>query len=178
MFHRSQYKQQGFAKEQRVADAQLASLRQLGLIGPEIKGFASAWGGTDPIAAAQAQAQAATSNSQSSPAKESGNKFPNLYATRPFGSESKRDEAPAFRDKGESITVLSIPSPFYGILGSSALPPMVQRTYGPATSFVPAFGPFNRRRPWWALCGLKPLYFFFLPYSRLIFRNTILFPSF
>lgn len=50
MFHRSQDKQQGFAKEQRVADAQLASLRQLGLLSPEKRGFSTAWGGTDLIA--------------------------------------------------------------------------------------------------------------------------------
>lgn len=50
MFSRSQPKQQGFAKEQRVADAQLESLRQLGLVSTTKKGpFASAWGGTDPL---------------------------------------------------------------------------------------------------------------------------------
>lgn len=53
MFHRSQDQQQGFAKNQRVADAQLASLRQLGLIAPEKKGFTSAWGGTQSIASSR-----------------------------------------------------------------------------------------------------------------------------
>lgn len=56
MFHRSHDKQQGFAKEQRVADAQLASLRQLGLLGPEKKGFTSAWGGNESIASSRDRA--------------------------------------------------------------------------------------------------------------------------
>lgn len=80
MFHRSQDKQQGFAKEQRVADAQLASLKQLGLVGPEIKGFASAWGGTDPIAAVNKQ-----------------------YTTRP-----EQSGGPTFLEKGECHQQLSI----------------------------------------------------------------------
>ena len=62
MFNRSQGKQgkqQGFAKEQRIADAQLASLKQLGLIGRDKKGFASAWGGTEPITTASGSGSAA-----------------------------------------------------------------------------------------------------------------------
>lgn len=86
MFHRSQEKQPGFAKEQRIADAKLASLRQLGLIGPETKGFASAWGGTEPIA--------------SSPPAKPGPKFTKHYATRPFGGDQSRD-GPTFPEKGE-----------------------------------------------------------------------------
>lgn len=104
MFHRSQDKQQGFAKEQRVADAQLASLRQLGLIGPETKGFASAWGGTDPIAAAAA----AASNSQAKPGQ--GSKFTKHYATRPFGGE-KIDSA-TFPEKGESKSTFNSSFPW------------------------------------------------------------------
>lgn len=88
MFHRSQVKQQGFAKEQRVADAQLQSLRQLGLIGPETKGFASAWGGTEPIA-------------ESRPPSRSGPQSRKNYTIIPPVGDL---DEPTFPEKGASIS--------------------------------------------------------------------------
>lgn len=103
MFHRFHVKQQGFAKEQRVADAQLQSLRQLGLIGPETKGFASAWGGTDRIAAA----------AESRPPSRLGPKSSRNYTIIP----PVRDfDEPTFPEKGESVS-----SP-YSYLRSPHLP--------------------------------------------------------
>lgn len=89
MFHRSQNKQQqGFAREQRIADAQLASLRHLGLVGQQSKGFASAWGGTDPTSA--------SSNPSARPSKVSRH-----FATRPFrGGQS---QGPV--EKGEPVAI-------------------------------------------------------------------------
>lgn len=95
MFNRSQGKQgkqQGFAKEQRIADAQLASLKQLGLIGRDKKGFASAWGGTEPITTASGSGSAARTG-------------PNYTSIKPPGDS----DGPSFPEKGElSFTSLSV----------------------------------------------------------------------
>lgn len=99
MFHRSQDKQQGFAKDQKLADAQLQSLRQLGLLGPEIRGFASAWGGTDPIA----PSRPSHSFSSSQPANRS--KLEHSIAA--IGDSG----GPSFPEKGElSSSSSSLPS--------------------------------------------------------------------
>lgn len=94
MFNRSQGKQgkqQGFAKEQRIADAQLASLKQLGLIGRDKKGFASAWGGTEPITTASGSGSAARTG-------------PNYTTIKPPGDP---DNGPSFPEKGELSFSLS-----------------------------------------------------------------------
>lgn len=100
MFNRSQGKQgkqQGFAKEQRIADAQLASLKQLGLIGRDKKGFASAWGGTEPITTASGSGSAARTG-------------PNYTTIKPPGDS---DYGPSFPEKGELSFSLSVfPKPF------------------------------------------------------------------
>lgn len=100
MFNRSQGKQgkqQGFAKEQRIADAQLASLKQLGLIGRDKKGFASAWGGTEPITTASGSGSAARTG-------------PNYTTIKPPGDP---DNGPSFPEKGELSFSLSLfPKPF------------------------------------------------------------------
>lgn len=96
MFHRPQDKQQGFAKEQKVADAQLQSLRQLGLIGPETKGFASAWGGIEPIASA-----ASRPPSRPGP-KKSATKSRTYTTIPPVGIPNE----PTFPEKGESVSSL------------------------------------------------------------------------
>ena len=44
MFSRSHNKSQGYAKEKRVQEAQLSSLRELGLLGPSQVSQASGWG--------------------------------------------------------------------------------------------------------------------------------------
>lgn len=95
MFHRFQDKQQGFAKEQRVADAQLASLRQLGLIGPEKKGFTSAWGGIEPIA----------STKERPPSKKGPKSSTQNVITAATGGELNER---TFPEKGES-TIISSP---------------------------------------------------------------------
>lgn len=87
MFHRSQAKQQGFAKEQRIADAQLASLRQLGLISPDKKGFASAWGGTEPI--------------PSSSGARTGTSLHNPYTSSRSSHLGDFNNGPSFPEKGE-----------------------------------------------------------------------------
>lgn len=87
MFHRSHAKQQGFAKEQRIADAQLASLRQLGLISPEKKGFASAWGGTELIPSGSAARTGTNSNNNHTASHSSD-----------FGD---LNDGPSFPEKGE-----------------------------------------------------------------------------
>lgn len=95
MFNRSQGKQgkqQGFAKEQRIADAQLASLKQLGLIGRDKKGFASAWGGTEPITTASGSGSAARTG-------------PNYTTIKPPGDP---DNGPSFPEKGELSSSLSL----------------------------------------------------------------------
>lgn len=95
MFNRSQGKQgkqQGFAKEQRIADAQLASLKQLGLIGRDKKGFASAWGGTEPITTASGSGSAARTG-------------PNYTTIKPPGDP---DNGPSFPEKGELSFSLSL----------------------------------------------------------------------
>lgn len=97
MFNRSQGKQgkqQGFAKEQRIADAQLASLKQLGLIGRDKKGFASAWGGTEPITTASGSGSAAR-------------KGPNYTSIKPPGDS---DNGPSFPEKGELSFFLPVVS--------------------------------------------------------------------
>lgn len=97
MFNRSQGKQgkqQGFAKEQRIADAQLASLKQLGLIGRDKKGFASAWGGTEPIATASGSGSAAR-------------KGPIYTSIKPPGDS---DNGPSFPEKGELSFYLPVVS--------------------------------------------------------------------
>lgn len=91
MFHRSQDKQQGFAKEQKAADAQLATLRQIGLIGPDKKGFTSAWGGIEPI----------TSARQRPPSKQGPKSSTNHTITAAIGGEP--DER-TFPEKGESTS--------------------------------------------------------------------------
>lgn len=100
MFNRSQGKQgkqQGFAKEQRIADAQLASLKQLGLIGRDKKGFASAWGGTEPITTASGSGSAARTG-------------PNYTTIKPPGDP---DNGPSFPEKGElSFSLPVFPNPF------------------------------------------------------------------
>lgn len=100
MFNRSQGKQgkqQGFAKEQRIADAQLASLKQLGLIGRDKKGFASAWGGTEPITTASGSGSAARTG-------------PNYTTIKPPGDS---DNGPSFPEKGElSFSLFVFPKPF------------------------------------------------------------------
>lgn len=102
MFLRPQNKKQGFAKEQKVADAQLQSLRQLGLIGPETKGFASAWGGTEPIAST-----ASRPPSRPGP-KKSATKSKN-YTTIPSVGDLNE---PTFPEKGESIISFNLISTF------------------------------------------------------------------
>lgn len=87
MFHRSHAKQQGFAKEQRIADAQLASLRQLGLISPDKKGFASAWGGTELI--------------PSGSAARTGTNLNNNHTTSRPSNLGDFNDGPSFPEKGE-----------------------------------------------------------------------------
>lgn len=87
MFHRSQAKKQGFAKEQRTADAQLASLRQLGLISPDKKGFASAWGGTELI--------------PSGSAARTGTNLHNHHTTSNPSQLGSYNDGPSFPKKGE-----------------------------------------------------------------------------
>lgn len=87
MFHRSHAKQQGFAKEQRTADAQLDSLRQLGLISPNKKGFASAWGGTELI--------------PSGSAARTGTNINNNYNTSRSNYSGDFIDGPSFPEKGE-----------------------------------------------------------------------------
>lgn len=48
MFSRSHSKSQGYAKEKRVQEAQLSSLRELGLLGPSQVSQASGWGRETP----------------------------------------------------------------------------------------------------------------------------------
>lgn len=107
MFNRSQGKQgkqQGFAKEQRIADAQLASLKQLGLIGRDKKGFASAWGGTEPITTASGSGSGSGSGS-------AARSRSNYTTIKPPGDP---DDGPSFPEKGElsfSFPVFLIPFP-------------------------------------------------------------------
>ncbi|KUI59829.1 Protein STE5 [Cytospora mali] len=97
MFHRSHTKQQGFAKEQRIADAQLASLRQLGLISPDKKGFASAWGGTELIPSGSAARTEANLN--------------NNHTTSRSSQFGDFNGGPSFPEKGHSIAAGTLRAP-------------------------------------------------------------------
>lgn len=97
MFHRSHAKQQGFAKEQRIADAQLASLRQLGLISPDKKGFASAWGGTELI--------------PSGSAARTGTNLNNNHTTSRPSNLGDFNDGPSFPEKGHSIAAGTLRAP-------------------------------------------------------------------
>ena len=132
MFNRSQGKQgkqQGFAKEQRIADAQLASLKQLGLIGRDKKGFASAWGGTEPITTASGSGSAARTGP--------------IYTTiKPPGDS---DNGPSFPEKGElsfSLPLFPKPCPSHTRRLASLLPPV----WIPLLAPRPPLAPFNLPR--------------------------------